>query len=183
MAESKYLYLADLGSSVPPLLLCRQISSFGCGVKILANRQSAARSKEKKARDTTGLSTENIELKLQLQAQLRDALNEALKKEAKRLKVATEEVMNHSESFNLGMHQISYNPSAYFPHPQQEGPAGQQNMQLPPFNHSHSSTSAQHLNQSNTLPLLQRLDICSKGSSMVKSEGPSLSTSESSTTF
>ncbi|KAL5582856.1 hypothetical protein UlMin_015298 [Ulmus minor] len=195
--------------------------------RILANRQSAARSKERKARyiqelerkvqtlqteattlsaqltlfqrDTTGLSTENTELKLRLQAmeqqaQLRDALNEALKKEVERLKVATGEMMNHSESFNLGMHQMSYNPSAYFPHPQQQGPAGQQNMQLPPFNHSHSSMSAQHLNQSNTLPLseilqndpvgrLQGLDISSKGSSIVKSEGPSLSASESSTTF
>ncbi|KAJ7965142.1 Transcription factor like [Quillaja saponaria] len=94
--------------------------------RILANRQSAARSKERKAcyvlelerrvqtlqteattlstqlslfqRDTTGLSTETTELKLCLQAmeqqaQLRDALNEALKKEVERLKVATGETM------------------------------------------------------------------------------------------
>ncbi|KAJ8464548.1 hypothetical protein OPV22_027100 [Ensete ventricosum] len=90
--------------------------------RILANRQSAARSKERKARyiselerkvqtlqteattlsaqltlfqrDTTGLSAENAELKLRLQAmeqqaQLRDALNEALKQEVQRLKIAT----------------------------------------------------------------------------------------------
>ncbi|CAM6101123.1 unnamed protein product [Calypogeia fissa] len=97
--------------------------------RILANRQSAARSKERKMRyiselerkvqtlqteattlsaqltmlqrDTTGLTTENSELKLRLQAmeqqaQLRDgmsqqlsSLNEALRDEVQRLKVAT----------------------------------------------------------------------------------------------
>ncbi|KAL2636244.1 hypothetical protein R1flu_007723 [Riccia fluitans] len=90
--------------------------------RILANRQSAARSKERKMRyiselerkvqtlqteattlsaqltmlqrDTTGLTTENSELKLRLQAmeqqaQLRDALNDALRDEVQRLKVAT----------------------------------------------------------------------------------------------
>ncbi|KAL3684247.1 hypothetical protein R1sor_002269 [Riccia sorocarpa] len=90
--------------------------------RILANRQSAARSKERKMRyiselerkvqtlqteattlsaqltmlqrDTTGLTTENSELKLRLQAmeqqaQLRDALNEALRDEVQRLKIAT----------------------------------------------------------------------------------------------
>ncbi|KAF2566100.1 hypothetical protein F2Q68_00023743, partial [Brassica cretica] len=90
--------------------------------RIIANRQSAARSKERKARyimelerkvqtlqteattlsaqlslfqrDTTGLSSENTELKLRLQvmeqqAKLRDALNEQLKKEVERLKFAT----------------------------------------------------------------------------------------------
>ncbi|XP_073104780.1 transcription factor RF2b isoform X2 [Elaeis guineensis] len=95
--------------------------------RILANRHSAARSKERKARyiselerkvqalqteattlsaqltlfqrDTTGLSAENAELKLRLQAmeqqaQLRDALNEALKQEVQRLKIATGEISN-----------------------------------------------------------------------------------------
>ncbi|KAJ7543051.1 hypothetical protein O6H91_09G023400 [Diphasiastrum complanatum] len=90
--------------------------------RILANRQSAARSKERKMRyiselerrvqtlqteatalsaqltmlqrDTTGLTTENNELKLRLQAmeqqaQLREALNEALKEEVQRLRLAT----------------------------------------------------------------------------------------------
>ncbi|GMI90577.1 VIRE2-interacting protein 1, sulphate utilization efficiency 3 [Hibiscus trionum] len=88
--------------------------------RVLANRQSAARSKERKIRytgelerkvqtlqteatnlsaqvtmlerDTTGLTTENKELKLRLQAmeqhaQLRDALNEALREEVQRLKI------------------------------------------------------------------------------------------------
>ncbi|XP_050368335.1 transcription factor RF2b-like [Argentina anserina] len=196
--------------------------------RILANRQSAARSKERKARyiqelerkvqtlqteattlsaqltlfqrDTTGLSSENTELKLRLQAmeqqaQLRDALNEALKKEVERLKVATGEMMSHSESFNLGMQQMPYNnkPSAYFPITQQQpGPAGNQNMQLPSFNHSQSSMPSNHLHQPNSLsdimqngPVgqLQGLDIGNKMPHLVKSEGPSLSASESSTTF
>lgn len=89
--------------------------------RILANRQSAARSKERKIRytselerkvqtlqteattlsaqvtilqrDTTGLTAENKELKLRLQAmeqqaQLRDALNEKLREEVQRLKIA-----------------------------------------------------------------------------------------------
>ncbi|XP_010519397.1 PREDICTED: transcription factor VIP1-like [Tarenaya hassleriana] len=93
--------------------------------RILANRQSAARSKERKIRytnelekkvqtlqneattlsakvtmfqrGTSELSTENKQLKLRLQAleqqaQLRDALNEALRGELKRLKVAAGEI-------------------------------------------------------------------------------------------
>ncbi|XP_018828447.1 transcription factor RF2b-like [Juglans regia] len=194
--------------------------------RILANRQSAARSKERKARyiqelerkvqtlqteattlsaqltlfqrDTTGLSSENTELKLRLQAmeqqaQLRDTLNDALKKEVDRLRIATGEIMSPSESFNLGMHQMAYTLSQFFPLPQHPGPAGHQNMQLP-FNHSQSSMSAQQLHQSNSHPLsemrqndplgrMQGLDISGKGSSLVKSEGPSLSASESSSTF
>ncbi|KAF5735364.1 hypothetical protein HS088_TW15G00866 [Tripterygium wilfordii] len=93
--------------------------------RILANRQSAARSKERKIRytselerkvqtlqteattlsaqvtllqrDTSGLTAENKELKLRLeameqQAQLRDALNEALKEEVQHLRMATGEI-------------------------------------------------------------------------------------------
>ncbi|KAF3792104.1 putative transcription factor [Nymphaea thermarum] len=90
--------------------------------RILANRQSAARSKERKMRyiselehkvqtlqteattlsaqltllqrDSAGLTSQNNELKFRLQAmeqqaQLRDALNEALTEEVRRLKLAT----------------------------------------------------------------------------------------------
>lgn len=195
--------------------------------RILANRQSAARSKERKARyilelerkvqtlqteattlsaqltlfqrDTTGLSSENTELKLRLQAmeqqaQLRDALNEALKKEVERLKIATGEMMSPSESFNLGMHHMQYVPSAFLPIPQQLGPASHPNMQLPPFSHSQASMPSHHLHHANShhisellqndpLGRLQGLDIGSKGSSLMKSEGPSLSASESSSTY
>lgn len=93
--------------------------------RILANRQSAARSKERKMRyiaelehkvqtlqteattlsaqltllqrDSAGLTSQNNELKFRLQsmeqqAQLRDALNEALTAEVQRLKLATAEL-------------------------------------------------------------------------------------------
>ncbi|RDX70625.1 Transcription factor RF2b, partial [Mucuna pruriens] len=187
--------------------------------RILANRQSAARSKERKARyiqelerkvqtlqteattlsaqltlyqrDTTGLSTENTELKLRLQAmeqqaQLRDALNEALKKEVERLKLATGEIMSHTESFNLGMHQMPYTGSNFVPIPPQSGSSGHQNMHMPSFGHSPSTMATHQLHQTSShllseilqndqLGRFQGLDISSKGSTLVKSEGPSLS--------
>lgn len=119
--------------------------------RILANRESAARSKERKARyilelehkvqtlqteattlsaqltlfqrDTTGLSTENTKLKLRLQAmeqqaQLRDALNETLKKEVERLKIVTGEMRtspSSSSCYNLGMLQQYSSSSGTFP--------------------------------------------------------------------
>ncbi|XP_074280527.1 transcription factor RF2b-like [Silene latifolia] len=100
--------------------------------RILANRQSAARSKERKARymvelekkvqalqteatalsaqlalyerDTSCLSNENTELRRQLesmeqQAQLREALNDALQQELDRLKVATGETTTNPDAF------------------------------------------------------------------------------------
>uniref|UniRef100_A0A0A0KBC6 BZIP domain-containing protein n=1 Tax=Cucumis sativus TaxID=3659 RepID=A0A0A0KBC6_CUCSA len=104
--------------------------------RILANRQSAARSKERKIRytnelekkvqmlqseatslsaqvtvlqrDTTGLTTENRELKLRLQAMeqqahLRDALNETLREEVQRLKIAAAQLpVANGNSFNMG---------------------------------------------------------------------------------
>ncbi|CAN6438986.1 unnamed protein product [Victoria cruziana] len=115
--------------------------------RILANRQSAARSKERKIRytnelerkvqtlqteattlsaqltllqrDTTGLTAENKELKLRLQAmeqqaQLRDALNEALREELQRLKIATGEIPPvNGNAFNRNLPQ----PNASFFHP------------------------------------------------------------------
>ncbi|XP_077248643.1 transcription factor VIP1-like [Tasmannia lanceolata] len=102
--------------------------------RILANRQSAARSKERKIRytgelerkvqmlqteattlsaqltllqrDTTGLTGENKELKMRLQAMeqqahLRDALNDALREEVQHLRVATGQVQTvNGNSFN-----------------------------------------------------------------------------------
>ncbi|KAL2333075.1 hypothetical protein Fmac_014288 [Flemingia macrophylla] len=178
--------------------------------RILANRQSAARSKERKARyiqelerkvqtlqteattlsaqltlyqrDTTGLSSENTELKLRLQAmeqqaQLRDALNDALMKEVERLKIATGEALNQSESFNLGMHQMPFPGPNFFSIPPHTGPPGHQNIQLPPFGHTPSSVQTHQLQQTNShqisdilqndqLGRLQGLDISSKGSPM-----------------
>lgn len=115
-------------------------------------------------------------------------------KEVERLKIATGEVMNPSESFNLGMHQMPFAGSNFFPIPPHSGPPGHQNIHLAPFGHSQSSMPTHQLQQTNSQQLsdilqndqlgrLQGLDISNKGSSLVKSEGPSLSASESSTTF
>ncbi|XP_038901325.1 transcription factor RF2b-like [Benincasa hispida] len=228
-SSSMFGEIMEAKKAMPPDKLAELWSSDPKRAKrILANRQSAARSKERKARyiqelerkvqtlqteattlsaqltlfqrDTTGLSTENTELKLRLQAmeqqaQLRDALNEALKKEVERLKIATGEMMSPAESFNLGIHHMAYAPSSFIQLSQQQpGSAGLQNMQMPPFSHSPSNMSTHPLLpsdshslsevlQTDSLGRLQGLDISSKGSSLVKSEGPSLSASESSTTF
>ncbi|XP_062159465.1 transcription factor VIP1 [Alnus glutinosa] len=104
--------------------------------RILANRQSAARSKERKTRytgelerkvqtlqteattlsaqvtmlqrDTSGLTVENKELKLRLQAMeqqahLRDALNEALREEVQRLKITVGHQAVNGSPFNRGL--------------------------------------------------------------------------------
>ncbi|KGN43191.1 uncharacterized protein LOC101216189 [Cucumis sativus] len=109
--------------------------------RILANRQSAARSKERKMRyiselehkvqtlqteattlsaqltllqrDSVGLTNQNNELKFRLQAmeqqaQLRDALNEALTAEVQRLKLATTE-LNAQSHQNGVMSQAAIN--------------------------------------------------------------------------
>lgn len=187
--------------------------------RILANRQSAARSKERKARyimelerkvqtlqteattlsaqltlyqrDTTGLSTENTELKLRLQAmeqqaKLRDALNEALKQEVDRLKIATGEILNLPDSFNLGMHNMTYPPpSNFLPLKQQEAQPGP-NVQLLPFQshnlHQENSHPLSEVWNSDSLGRLQGLDISSHAPHPVKPEGPSISASESSST-
>lgn len=109
--------------------------------RILANRQSAARSKERKMcyiselehkvqtlqteattlsaqltllqRDSTGIATQNSHLKFRLQAmeqqaQLRDALNEALSAEVHRLKLATGENIS-----SMLTQQIHMNPQMF----------------------------------------------------------------------
>ncbi|XP_009625788.1 bZIP transcription factor 29-like [Nicotiana tomentosiformis] len=110
--------------------------------RILANRQSAARSKERKMRyiaelehkvqtlqteattlsaqltllqrDSSGLTSQNNELKFRLQAMeqqahLRDALNEALTAEVQRLKIATAELNGDAAKFQ----QLSLNPQMF----------------------------------------------------------------------
>ncbi|KAJ8771086.1 hypothetical protein K2173_023411 [Erythroxylum novogranatense] len=194
--------------------------------RIIANRQSAARSKERKARyiseletkvqtlqteattlsaqlslfqrDTTNLSNENTELKLRLQAmeqqaQLRDALNETLKKEVERLKIATGEMTNPADTFDLGMHHIPYTQSPLFPYQQQSRSLDTHNVQKSLFNSFQPNSSSYHQSVrasshsqafSETFPhdplrQLQGLDI-SRSSHLVKSEGPSISASGSS---
>lgn len=198
--------------------------------RILANRQSAARSKERKARyiselerkvqtlqteattlsaqltlfqrDTTGLNNENTELKLRLQAmeqqaQLRDALNEALKQEVERLRIATGEISTSSDVFSLPILHAPYNPSAFFSSQPQAGTNDLRSSQMPQFHslpagmstHQYamlSTAQAQGLTNSlhnDSLGRFQGLDISSRGSHIVKSEAPSISASESSSTF
>ncbi|XP_047086745.1 transcription factor RF2b-like [Lolium rigidum] len=193
--------------------------------RILANRQSAARSKERKARymtelerkvqtlqteattlsaqltlfqrDTTGLSSENAELKIRLQAmeqqaQLRDALNDALKQEVERLKMATGEMSNSSDAYSMGLQHVLYN-SSFFPQSQQNTAQHQGGARFPPPFHpphpnvpnhqmlSHPNTLSDIMQQDH-LARLQGLDI-SKGHPVVKSESSSISASESSSTF
>ncbi|XP_062188374.1 transcription factor RF2b-like [Phragmites australis] len=201
--------------------------------RILANRQSAARSKERKARyitelerkvqtlqteattlsaqlalfqrDTTGLSAENAELKIRLQAmeqqaQLRDALNDTLKQEVERLKIATGEMTKSNEAYNMGMQHVTYSPS-FFQLSEQHAVQHHGNIQLPPHfqppphnvpNHqmlSHPNALSDVMQQ-DSLGRLQGLDI-GKGSVavkseaevVVKSEGSSISAGESNSTF
>ncbi|CAM8913546.1 unnamed protein product [Rhodiola kirilowii] len=198
--------------------------------RILANRQSAARSKERKSRyilelerkvqtlqteattlsaqltlfqrDTTGLSSENTELRIQFQAmeqqaQLRDALNEALKKEVQRLKMATGEMMTPSDSYNFGMHHIPYNNSSFFSQQAQAVPNESMNAQMQQFHHMQPNMPPHHqpgyaavhsqafsdMSQQDPLGRMQGLDINGRVSHLVKSEGPSISASESSSTL
>lgn len=121
--------------------------------RILANRQSAARSKERKMRyiselehkvqtlqteattlsaqltllqrDSVGLTNQNNELKFRLQAmeqqaQLRDALNEALTAEVRRLKLATQEMASDSDpSKGVANQQLPMNSQMFQVHQQQ----------------------------------------------------------------
>ncbi|KAK9061010.1 hypothetical protein SSX86_018190 [Deinandra increscens subsp. villosa] len=192
--------------------------------RILANRQSAARSKERKARymselerkvqtlqteattlsaqltlfqrDTTGLSSENTELKLRLQAMeqqahLRDALNEALKQEVERLRMATGEIASCSDGYNLGMHHVPYNQSNFFSNHQQQPEPPQYHHQPNMSNHHHHNLlAAAHTQafseslQQDPLGHFQGLDISTRGNHhTVKSEGHSISAGKSSSTF
>ncbi|KAM1054224.1 hypothetical protein ACFX15_001584 [Malus domestica] len=198
--------------------------------RILANRQSAARSKERKARyiselerkvqtlqteattlsaqltlfqrDTSGLSSENTELKLRVQAmeqqaQLRDALNDALKKELERLKVATGEQLTHTDSYNLGMHHFPYSQSPFFPSQSQTGSRDSQNIHMPQFHQFQPNMSAPHqpmlgssqshacldMSQQDPIGRFQGLDINNRGSHLVRPEGPSISAGESNRRF
>lgn len=124
--------------------------------RILANRQSAARSKERKLRyiselehkvqtlqteattlsaqltllqrDSVGLNNQNSELRFRLQAmeqqaQLRDALNEALTTEVQRLKLVTAELRGEAppsgpsqQQFMANSHMYQMQPSQYMYH-------------------------------------------------------------------
>ncbi|PKA67143.1 Transcription factor RF2b [Apostasia shenzhenica] len=167
--------------------------------RILANRQSAARSKERKARyiselerkvqtlqteattlsaqlalyqrDTTGLTVENAELKIRLQAmeqeaQLRDALNEALKQEFERLKIATGQISSP----------IPFNNPSFFSILQQQQQQQQQTFEPSAAGLQFLSRPLSDVLQQDPLGGMQGLDIS-------KTESSSISANDSSTTF
>ncbi|KAG2324036.1 hypothetical protein Bca52824_006764 [Brassica carinata] len=175
----------------------RAKSIFLCFFQILANRQSA-RSKERKARyiqelerkvqslqtEATTLSAQltlsSRELRLRLQSmeqqgQLRNG------KEVERMKIETGEMSDNSESFDMGMQQIQYSPSNFMAiPPYHNGSVNGQDMrfdQNQPMEKSNSQSVSEFLQNGR----LQGLEISSSNnnSSIVKSEGPSLSASES----
>lgn len=124
------------------------------------------------------------------------ALNEALKQEVERLKIATGQISASSDAYNSGMQQISYNRPAFFPHQPQPGPSEPPNTLMPQFHTLQGSMSnprhpllaghAQALTdamQQDPLDRFQGLGINSRSSHLVKTEAPSISASESSSTF
>lgn len=124
------------------------------------------------------------------------ARNEALKQEVERLKIATGQISASSDAYNSGMQQISYNRPAFFPHQPQPGPSEPPNTLMPQFHTLQGSMSnprhpllaghAQALTdamQQDPLDRFQGLGINSRSSHLVKTEAPSISASESSSTF
>lgn len=104
-------------------------------------------------------------------------------------------MMTPTDHYNLGMHHVPYTQSSYFQPQSQTRPVNTQNMQMPPQFHpfqsniptpnqpmgaaSHSHAFPEMLPQ-DPLGRMQGLDIGSRSTLLVKSEGPSISASESS---
>uniref|UniRef100_A0A2P2MEX0 BZIP domain-containing protein n=1 Tax=Rhizophora mucronata TaxID=61149 RepID=A0A2P2MEX0_RHIMU len=154
--------------------------------RILANRQSAARSKERKMRyiseleqkvqtlqteattlsaqltllqrDSIGLTNQNNELKFRVQAmeqqaQLRDALNEALTAEVRRLKLATAELSGDSGP-SKGMVQQQHSINAQMFQLQQTQPS---QLNLPQLRHpSPAQMNIHQLQQQQSQPQPQQ---------------------------
>ncbi|KAE9608764.1 hypothetical protein Lalb_Chr08g0239131 [Lupinus albus] len=59
------------------------------------------------------------------------ALNEALKKEVERLKMATGETVTHADTYGFGMHQFSYSLTLFFSNQPQQWPCRLHAMQMP----------------------------------------------------
>ncbi|KAL3015063.1 hypothetical protein AAZX31_06G136400 [Glycine max] len=82
-------------------------------------------------RDTTGLTTENTELKLRLQGMEQQAnLCDALKNEVDRLKIATGEIVMHTDAYGLGLHPLTYSQAPFFSHQSQHGQRELQAMKM-----------------------------------------------------
>lgn len=125
------------------------------------------------------------------------ALNEALKNEVDRLKMATGEMTTHAETYGLGMHQFSYSQAPSFQHQPQHGPNELRAMQMQQF-HSHSSNiSTPHQPQfdlptsydlsemlsSDSIGQFQGLDIGHRVSHVLMPDGPSISVNKTHNAF
>lgn len=113
------------------------------------------------------------------------ALNEALRKELERMKIETGEISGNSDSFDMGMQQVQYSPSTFMAIPPYHH--GQDMQQMHGFNPSHpmeAMSNSQSVSEFLQNGRMQGLEISSNNSSsLVKSEGPSLSASESSSAY
>ncbi|CAA2978794.1 transcription factor RF2b [Olea europaea subsp. europaea] len=173
--------------------------------RILANRQSAARSKERKAhymseleRKVQTLQTEATTLSAQLTLFQRTCSYVIVHQMEMVLQIQIFELHPYSNAYDLAaMQHIQYNQSAFFSHRPQSRPNDSQNVQMPQFHPLHAGMStnphpmhsAAHTQatsnafQQDPLGRFQGLDISSRGSHLVKSEDPSASASESTSTF
>lgn len=112
------------------------------------------------------------------------ALNEALRKEVERMKMETGEISGNSDSFDMGMQQIQYSSSTFMAIPPYHGSMNGQDMQMhTSFNPMDQMSNSQSVSEFLQNGRLQGLEISSNSSSLVKSEGPSLSASESSSAY
>lgn len=119
-----------------------------------------------------------------------------MKQEVERLRIATGEISAPS-AYDMAMQHIQYNQSTFFPYQPQSRPNDSQNVQMPQFHPLHAGMSTtrhpmlsaartQGISdafQQDPLGRFQGLDIGSRGSHFQKSEGPSASASESTSTF
>ncbi|TVU26770.1 hypothetical protein EJB05_29331 [Eragrostis curvula] len=121
-----------------------------CIVKHPEDVATGNHSENVQLRDTSGLTAENRELKLRLQsmeeqAKLRDALNDALREEVQRLKIAAGQVPNmNGNPFNGGLPQQQQNQqqmASYFSQPQQMQYFGGQRPNHQPQNSSNGGRS------------------------------------------
>jgi hypothetical protein len=124
-------------------------------------------------------------------------LNDALKQEVERLKIATGEMTKSNEAYNVGMHHVSHSPS-FFQLFEQQAVQHHKNIQPPPHfqprpnvpTHemlSHPNSLSDMMQQDST-GRFQGLDIgkgpvAVKSEAEVKSEGSSISAGESNSAF
>lgn len=72
------------------------------------------------------------------------ALNEALKNEVDRLKIATGEIVMHTDAYGLGLHPLTYSQAPFFSHQSQHGQSELQAMQMPQLHSLSSNVPTSH---------------------------------------